>query len=153
LTVEPRSFTSTVEKRFTRDELVDLLTRAATLLVARCRAEYCEPPPPERFCFVSGPRSESSVSASRTLLTTFEVVCELMRPDGSFRDWINLQPLAIAGDTTVLEVDYPERFTTRLLVGTLAFPFEPFHLLGPSLPPDWVEGSPIPKIPLPAIEP
>lgn len=144
---------STIEKRFAPEELADLLMRAATFLVARCRTEYCDPAPPEKFCFVSGSRSRSSLGASAASLTTPEVVRELMRPDGSFRDWINIQPLAIAGDTTVLEVVYPERFTTRLLVGALAFPFEPFHLLGPSLPADWVEGSPIPKVALPPLDP
>jgi hypothetical protein len=81
-----------------------------------------------------------------------DAVRELLRPDGSFRDWINLSPVAVTDDSTVLEVDYPERFTNRLLVGGLAVPFEPFHLLGQSLPVEWVEGTPLPKVTLPRFE-
>lgn len=143
--------TSAIEKRFTAEELADLLTRAATHLVARCRSEYCDPAPPEKFCFVSRSTSDSSGLTSVELLTAAEAVHDLVRPDGSFRDWINLTPVAVTAETTVFEIDYPERFTTRLLVGELAFPFEPFLLLGPTLPPDWEQDSPIPKVALPLV--
>jgi ketosteroid isomerase-like protein len=138
---------SLVEKSFTPDELTALLVRASQHLVERCRTVYCDPAPPADFCFVSAP------VASSGLLTAADVVRQLLQGDGSFRDWINLSPVAVAGDRTVLEVDYPDRFTTQLIVGTLAFPFEPFHLLGPAIPPDGVPGTPPPKVTLPPFEP
>jgi hypothetical protein len=52
---------------------------------------------------------------------------------------------------TVFELSYADRFTTRLIVGRLAFPFEPFHLLGPALPPDWQDADPIPRVELPLL--
>src|SRR5262245_45950756 len=122
-----------VERSFAANEFATLLTSAAAYLVGRCRTEYCDPAPPANFVFALRPSRLSPTVARGPLVSTTEVVDQLLRPDGSFRDWINLSPMAVTDDATVLEVDYPDRFTHRLLVGKLAFPFEPFHLLGPAL--------------------
>lgn len=135
----------TVVRIFSPDELTELLTRAGEFAVERCRTEYCDPAPPASFCFVL--RSQGSAR----LLSAAEVVRELLRADGAFRDWINLSPVGIADEMTVLEVDYPERFTTCLIVGDLALPFEPIHVLGPALPADW-DDTPMPKVSLPLFE-
>jgi hypothetical protein len=105
-----RASSPTVDKTFSPDELTDLLTRAGEFTVERCRTEYCDPAPPASFCYVSRPQG------SARLLSAAEVV----RTDGSFRDWINLSPVAVADEMTVLEVDYPDRFTTCLIVGDRA---------------------------------
>lgn len=139
---------STIEKSFGPEEFADLFGRAATFAVDRCRAEYCEPVPPLKFCFLSRPRRGAAV----VIRTTGEMIRELLRPDGSFREWINISPVAVTDDATVLGIDYPERFANRLIVGTLALPFEPFHVLGPALPADWEQGTPVPKVSLPRIE-
>jgi hypothetical protein len=142
----------TVEKIFSIEEFTDLLTRAANHLVERCRTEYCEPPPPASFRFILRPGGAESEDRPPPIVSTEDVVRELLRPDGAFRDWINLSPVGIAGDSTILAVEYPDRFTKRLIVGTLAFLFEPFELRGPTLPNDWVEGTPLPKVALPFLE-
>jgi len=147
----PADSSLTVEKTFSREEFTDLLIRAARHLVERCRVEYCEPPPPSNFRFIVS-SSEPLLVAPSVSLMAEDVVPDLIRPDGSFRNWINLSPVAVTGDRTVLAVDYPDRFTKRMIVGPLAFPFEPLHLLGPSLPSDWVEGTPVPKVSLPSLE-
>ena len=77
------------------------------------------------------------------------VAQQLLGPDGSFPDWINIAPVGVLGGATVLEIDCAERLTSQLLVGDLALPFEPFHLLGPSLPPEYQDGDPLPKVALP----
>lgn len=136
-----------IEKRFTEDEMMHLLERAAQALLGMCKERFCDPPPPERWLFFLHPKAPADPAPS-DLLQTHEVVKELVRPDGSFREWINLSPLCVIGDSTVIEVDYPERFTTRLLAGEIAFRFEPFLLLGPPLPLDWREGDPVPKVAL-----
>ena len=138
---------STIEKRFTELELTQLLSSAAEHLVRQCREQYCEPAPPENFVFLLTSNEAESL--------TPQIPCDaaaaaklLLRDDGSFRDWVNLQPLGTLSDATVLQLVYAAKYTTRLLVGPLAFPFEPFHLLGPDLPASWMEGQPIPKVAL-----
>lgn len=125
--------------------LADLLVRATQSLVERCRSDYCDPAPPSAFCFQLGDGQHMA------LLSPADIVGELVHPDGSFREWINLSPVAISQGKTVFKVEFADRFTTRMVVGALAFPFEPFHLLGPNLPANWSEGDPIPKVSLPRL--
>ena len=83
------------------------------------------------------PRSQVRDAAS--------VVPLLLRDDGWFQAWINLSPVGVLGDSTVLQIDVPGRWTDRVIVGELAFPHEPFHLLGPSIPPGLDHGDPVPR--------
>jgi hypothetical protein len=141
-----------IDKRFSREELASLLTAAAVHLVKRCREVYCDPIPPEQFVFLVVPSDEREASPPLQPYSTIDVIRFLLRDDGQFRDWINLSPVGTRSGSTVLELCYANRFTHRLLVGSLAMPFEPFQLHGPTLPPDWTEGTPIPRVALPELD-
>ena len=143
---------STVQHSFTAEEMIELLNRAASRLIERCQTVYCEPAPPTRYLFaVDIGRPLASPPAQLDLLETPAAVRHLLRADGSFRDWVNVSPLGVAVDATVLALEYPDRFTTKLIVGDLAFPYEPFHLLGPDLSADYdPEGPPV-KVALPLL--
>lgn len=143
------SAVSSTHKSFTRDEMGALLARAAARVVERCRTEWCDPPPPERFVFALSPPKGDAPPGVVELPAAVE---QLVRPDGSFREWVNLTPVGTAGGATVIELAYPESFTHTLLEGELAFPFEPLLLFGPPLPSDWREGDPIPRLALPPFE-
>ena len=138
---------STIDVAFSRAEFKALLISAAEHLVRRCRELYCDPPPPENFVFAI--HGGVHTAGPRRCLDPDDVLRELLRDDGSFRDWINLSPEAIVGDSTVIELCFATDFTKRLLIGPLALPFEPFHLLGPNLPPDMDPEAPPQKVPLP----
>jgi hypothetical protein len=141
-----------VDKHFSADEFAALLTDAAVHLVKRCREVYCDPIPPERFVFVVVPSDEREPAPPRQAYSAPDAVQFLLRDDGAFRDWINLSPVGTQSGSTVLELCYATRFTHKLIVGSLAMPFEPFYLRGPTLPPDWTEATPIPRIPLPELD-
>lgn len=141
-----------VDKVFSVDELAGLLTEAAVHLLNRCRDVYCDPIPPQRFVFLPIPTDEREPYPPRRAYSAFEAVRFLLRDDGAFRDWINVSPVGTRSGSTVLELCYATKFTHRLLAGSLAAPFEPFQLRGPSLPLDWTDGDPVPRVALPELD-
>lgn len=96
--------------------------------------------------------STANSSAVKVLLDASAAVAWLVRPDGLFREWINLSPIGTSRNVTVLGLSYADRFTGRLFAGDLAFAFEPVHVLGPSLPAAWEIGSPPPRVALPELD-
>ena len=140
-----------VEKHFSKDEFVALLTAAATHLLKRCREEYCEPLPPEQFVFLLVSSDEREPSPPRRAYSALDAARFLLGENGAFRDWINVSPIGTRSGSTVLELCYATRFTNKLLVGALDMPFEPFQLRGPTLPSDWTDGSPLPRVALPEV--
>lgn len=70
-----------------------------------------------------------------------EVVGQLWR-DGRVPEWINVSVADESGDSTLIEVDACGRFTQNHdLLYHHREGLPPFHLLGPTLPPGWIEGQ------------
>jgi hypothetical protein len=76
----------------------------------------------------------------------------LVQEEGFFQDWINISPYGVTNNETVFEICIPNRWTDNLITGELAFPYEPFHILGPSLPADWNKELPLPIVKLPLVK-
>ena len=68
------------------------------------------------------------------------------------REWINLSPLGTLPDALILEVSFSTKWTCSIFTGPDAFPGEPFHLLGPSIPPHVARIEPCPTFVLPTIK-
>lgn len=110
---------SSVQKTFSVEEFAELLGRAARHLVDRCREVYCEAPVPSAFAFVLPPDREAEPPSRRRLVDAVAAASVLVRPDGTFCEWVNLSPLGIAHNRIVIELDYASRFSARLLTGDL----------------------------------
>lgn len=130
-----------MRKLFTPQELRERLEAEAARSVSHARTRHCEGDLPKNFVFTLD---------GETLCDAGAVVAALLREDGWHRPDVRIGPLAVTAEAVVLEVTFPNEWTDVVLEGELAFPVEPFILVGPELPSGWVAGDPIPRVRLPA---
>ena len=129
-----------MRKLFTPQELRERLETEAAHSVDNAHTRYCEGDLPTKFVFTLD---------GQTLCDAGTVIAALLREDGWHRPDVRVGPLAVTADAIVLEVSFPDEWSDVVPEGELAFPVEPFILVGPALPSSWVDGDPLPRVRLP----
>ena len=155
------AFTSTY--KFTAESLQQLLRSETLRSRVHAESRYNLIPcrlPKETLYFVGSTVSDVKWSndhaagcvSSKFVLTELALVDLLLDENGLHPWWINLSPFAVTHDAAIFDVSYSRDFTDQVFVHPNAFPGEPFHLLGPSLPENWSEEHPLVPLALPFLE-
>ena len=114
-----------VRKTFSPEQLLALLEAEAARSLRNASERYCEGELPSRVVFTLD---------RETLCDGPAVIAAILRADGQYRPDVRIGPVAVTRDAVVLEVSHEDSWTDGVLEGELAFPGEPFILVGPPLP-------------------
>lgn len=148
------------KKQFSKAEFENLFLRA-TQRCYQVALESCQGPLPPGWLFYLPDldRREEFDEAlivkcvPASCLKSFEkTIPFLVNEEGFFQAWINISPDGITNQETVFEICIPNRWTDNMISGELAFPYEPFHILSPTLPTDWNKEPQLTTIKLPFIK-